>query len=146
MSKTFRDRLIANKRQNAPVAKLLGMRIIRKSHGQAILKMKTKKDHRNTIGTIHGGILCDLSDAAMGYAFMSLLTKKQIGMTIEFKINFLKPVFISEKLKASATVLSHGKTLYYIECAIHNSRNQLVAKAASTCKVIGLFEQTRNKR
>jgi uncharacterized protein (TIGR00369 family) len=136
MPKTLRDRLIANKKQTAPVAKLLGMRIVRQRRGQAVLTMRAKKEHLNTIGTVHGGILCDLSDAAMGYAFTTLLGKEQIGMTVEFKINFLKPVFVSEKLKASAKVLSHGKTLYYIECAIRNSRNQLVAKAASTCKVI----------
>ena len=136
MAKTLRDWLMLNKSQDAPVAKLLGMRIVRQGRGQAILKMKIKKDHLNTIGTVHGGILCDLSDAAMGYAFTSLLTKNQIGMTVEFKINFLKPVFVSEKLKASAKVLSHGKALYYIECTVRNSRNQLVAKAASTCKVI----------
>lgn len=136
MSKTLRDRLMAHKRHAAPVSKLLGMRIVRQGGGQSILEMKMKKDHLNTIGTVHGGILCDLSDAAMGYAFTTLLSKEQIGMTVEFKINFLKPVFVTETLKASAKVLSHGKTLYYVECAIRNRSGYLVAKAAATCKVL----------
>lgn len=136
MAKTLRDRLIAHKRHTAPVAALLGMRIVRQGRGQSILKMKTGKDHLNAIGTVHGGILCDLSDAAMGYAFTTLLGRDQIGMTVEFKINFLKPVFAAETLKASAGVLSHGKTLYYVECAVRNQRGRLVAKAAATCKVL----------
>lgn len=136
MAKTLRDRLIANKRQAAPVAKLLGMRIVKQGRGQAILKMKVTRDHLNTIGTVHGGILCDLSDAAMGYAFTTLLRRKQIGMTVEFKINFLKPVFVTETLKALAKVLSHGNTLYYTECVIRNRRGSLVAKAAGTCKIL----------
>ena len=136
MPKTLRDRLIANKRHAAPVAKLLGMRIVRQGRGQAILKMKMRKDHCNTIGTVHGGILCDLSDAAMGYAFTTLLGRGQIGMTVEFKINFLKPVFPAETVKAWARVLSHGNTLYYTECAIRNRKGHLVAKAAGTCKIL----------
>ena len=136
MKKTLRDLLMANKRETAPVSKLLGMRMVRQGGGQAVLKMKIRESHTNAIGTVHGGILCDLSDAAMGYAFTTLLTKEQIGMAIEFKINFLKPVFASETLKAQAKVLSHGKTLYYSECAIRNRAGSLVAKAAGTCKVI----------
>lgn len=135
-TKTLRDRLIANKKQSAPVSKLLGMRMVRQGRGQAILKMKIRRGHLNTIGTVHGGILCDLSDAAMGYAFTSLLRKEQIGMTAEFKINFLRPVFETETLKACAKVLSHGNALYYTECAIRNRKGDLVAKAAGTCKVL----------
>lgn len=119
-----------------PVAKLLGIEIVKQSKGKALLTMKTKKTHLNTIGSVHGGILCDISDAAMGYAFTSLLAKGRIGVTVEFKINFLKPVFESEELKASARVVSHGSTLYFTECELHNGKNHLVAKSSGLCKIL----------
>lgn len=136
MPKRLGDCLKRNKTHTAPVAKLLGIRIVRQGGGQATLTMTVKKKHLNTINSVHGGILCDLSDAAMGYAFTSLLAKDQIGVTVEFKINFLRPVFVSEILKATAEVLSHGTTLYYMECAVCNRMGRLVAKAAGTCKVL----------
>lgn len=96
--------------------------------------MKMGKQHVNTIGTIHGGVLCDLSDAAMGYAFTTLLSPTQSGVTVEFKINFLRPALPGDRLRAIAKVISHGKSLGYIECEIRNTAGSLIAKAASTCK------------
>lgn len=97
--------------------------------------MRAMRKHENTNGTVHGGILCDLSDAAMGYSFLTWLNHGETGVTVEFKINFLKPALTGDTLWASAKTLSRGKSLYYLECEIRNSRKELVAKAASTCKL-----------
>ena len=51
------------------------------------------------MGTVHGGILADIADAAMGMAFTIL----------ELKINFMKPVWTG-KLRAEGRVLSGGRT------------------------------------
>jgi len=136
MKKTLRDHLTARKKTTAPVARLLGMQIIRQGSGGAVVRMTARKTHLNTIGTVHGGILCDLSDAAMGYAFTTLLAKRRVGMTVELKINFLKPAYASDRLTAWARVLSHGKTLCYVECTVLNHCGDLVARAGSTCKIL----------
>jgi uncharacterized protein (TIGR00369 family) len=44
------------------------------------------------MGTLHGGVLCDIADAAMGMAYASTLGEGETFTTIELKINFLKPV------------------------------------------------------
>lgn len=119
-----------------PVAKLIGFRLIQAKKGKAICEMLAEEKHVNTIGSIHGGILCDLSDAAMGFAFLSLLPAHQVGVTIEFKINFLAPAHPGDRLKATAKTLSRGKSLYYVECEVRNRKNRLVAKTSCTCKVI----------
>lgn len=121
----------------APAAKLIGFKITRIKKGAVICMMKAMKKHENTNGTVHGGILCDLSDAAMGYSFLTWLAPEETGVTVEFKINFLKPVLTGDVLWASAKTLSRGKSLFYLECEIRNTRKELVAKAASTCKVTG---------
>jgi uncharacterized protein (TIGR00369 family) len=101
--------------------------------------MRMKKEHVNTIGTVHGGILCDFSDAAMGFAFTTLLSPAQTGVTVEFKINFLRPAFPGNRLRAVAKVISRGKSLGYLECEIRSQAGQLIAKAASTCKAFPSF-------
>jgi len=119
-----------------PVAKLIGFRLIQARKGKAICEMQAGEKHVNTIGTVHGGILCDLSDAAMGFAFLSLLPVHQVGVTTEFRINFLAPAHPGDRLKATAKTLSRGKSLYYVECEVRNGRKRLVAKTSCTCKVI----------
>ena len=122
-----------------PVAKLVGLHLVKVEKGKAVCVMKAERKHTNMIGTVHGGILCDLSDAAMGFAFFSWLSVNQTGVTVEFKINFLLPVYPGERLKATAKILSRGRSLYYVECEVRNSKNALVAKAASTCKIVQKF-------
>jgi uncharacterized protein (TIGR00369 family) len=42
------------------------------------------------MGTVHGGILCDLAEAAMGFAYVSTLEDGETFTTLELKINFLR--------------------------------------------------------
>ena len=136
MKKSIPTRLKTTKGQVDPVMKLLGIRVVREGRGSAVFTMKTSKEHLNQIKSIHGGILCVLSDAAMGYAFATLLAKGQVGVTVEFKINFLQAVFGSDQLTATAKVLSHSKSLCYAECEVRNGSSQLIAKAAATFKFL----------
>jgi uncharacterized protein (TIGR00369 family) len=84
---------------------------------------------------LHGGILCDIADAAMGMAFATTLVPDESFTTIELKINFFRPVWKAE-LKAEGTVLQRGRTVGYVECNITDEQNRLIAKAASTCMVL----------
>lgn len=49
-----------------PIAKLVGMQMIEASPGKASFVLDANEKHANPMGTLHGGILCDLGDAAMG--------------------------------------------------------------------------------
>ena len=87
------------------------------------------------MGTLHGGILCDIADAAMGMAFASTLAPHESFTTVELKINFFRPVWQAQ-LKAEGTVVQRGRTIGYMECSLTDEENRLVAKAASTCMVL----------
>jgi uncharacterized protein (TIGR00369 family) len=87
------------------------------------------------MGTLHGGILCDIADAAMGMAFASTLAHDESFTTIELKINFFRPVWKAQ-LKAEGIVVRRGNTIGYTECTITDEENRLVAKAASTCMAL----------
>jgi len=87
------------------------------------------------MGTLHGGILCDLADAAMGVTFASTLATGESFTTLELKINFLRPVW-DALLTADAHVVSRGRTVGLVECKITDEKNRLIAKATSTCMVL----------
>jgi uncharacterized protein (TIGR00369 family) len=127
-----------------PVARLIGFRVEKTLKGHAVLSMRVRKQHEHSNGTAHGGILCSLSDSAMGFACMTVLPSSQMGTTVEFKIGFFKTVRLSDRLVATARILAHGRSLYFLECEIRNSKGELVAKAASTCKAVSL-EKTGNE-
>ena len=100
--------------------------------GHAIFEMEVDERHHNPMGTMHGGIYCDLADAAMGFAYASTLNEGETFTTIELKINFLGAVR-KATLTADAKVVKAGKTVGYIECEVKDQIGKLVAKAASTC-------------
>jgi uncharacterized protein (TIGR00369 family) len=115
-----------------PIGRLLGFVLKVIEPGHAIFEMQADERHHNPMGTLHGGIYCDLADAAMGYAYAATLAEGESFTTVEFKINFFRPVRQS-KLTAEAAVIKAGGTLGYVECDVKDQTGKLVAKAASTC-------------
>jgi uncharacterized protein (TIGR00369 family) len=128
----FRTRAKTN---DVPVARLIGFEAKEIADGRAIVTLAAGPQHANPMGTLHGGILCDIADAAMGMAFASALAPEETFTTVELKINFFKPVW-EANLKAEGRVVRRGRTLGYVECEITDEGGRLVAKAASTCLVL----------
>lgn len=125
----FRARAKAN---DVPVARLIGFEAQEIADGRATVTLSTGPQHANPMGTLHGGILCDIADAAMGMAFASTLAPEESFTTVELKINFFRPVW-EARLKAEGKVVRRGRSLGYVECEVTDERGQLIAKAASTC-------------
>jgi uncharacterized protein (TIGR00369 family) len=118
-----------------PVASLIGFTIRAIEPGSAVMEMETGPQHANPMGTVHGGILCDLADAAMGMAYASSLEEGETFTTLELKINFLKPVW-SGRLTATGYVVKSGRTVGLVDCDVHDEKNSLVARASSTCMTL----------
>jgi uncharacterized protein (TIGR00369 family) len=115
-----------------PVAELIGLEAARIADGEAIMELEAGEQHSNPMGTIHGGILCDLADAAMGMAYFSQLEQGESFTTLELKINYLRP-FWTGKLIAHGRVVSRGRTVGMTECDVVDDQGRLIAKATSTC-------------
>src|SRR5262249_34717834 len=111
-----------------PVGRLLGFVLKSIAPGQAVFEMEVDERHHNPMGTLHGGIYCDLADAAMGYAYAATLAEGESFTTIELKINFLRGVRRTT-LTAAANVVKMGSTLGYVECEVKDQSGKLVAKA-----------------
>ncbi len=118
-----------------PVAKLIGFVVEEIGDGRAVGSLQAGPQHANPMGTLHGGVLCDIADAAMGMAFASTLAPEESFTTIALSINFFRPVWQS-RLRAEARVINRGKKVGYLECEVTDQDGKRVAKANSTCFVL----------
>ena len=115
-----------------PVARLIGFRLTAVKPGEATVVLEADERHTNPMGTLHGGILCDIADAAMGIAYASTLETGESFTTLELKINFLKPIW-KATLTAVGRVVKKGRTVGLVECDVTDEKGSLVARASSTC-------------
>ena len=126
------ERMVRGELPMPPVAKLVGFTLGTVREGEAVVEFEAGAEHANPMGTLHGGILCDIADAAMGIAYASTLEDLESFTTLELKINFLKPVW-KAKLRASARVVKRGRTVGLVECDVTDEGGELIARASSTC-------------
>jgi uncharacterized protein (TIGR00369 family) len=129
------EEMISGELPDPPIAQLLGLRVISVLLGESHLELDAGPQHSNPMGTLHGGVLCDLADLAMGAAYASTLGRDETFTTLELKINFLKPVW-REKLFAVGKIVNRGRTVGMVECDITDSQGRLVAKSTSTCMTL----------
>ena len=118
-----------------PVAELIGFNIVEVDIGGAVLDMNASRRHANPMGTLHGGIICDLADAAMGVALSSTLEDDETFTTLDLTANYFKPIW-NAHLKAIARVTRRTRTLGFIECEVLDDAGSMVAKLFSTCMVL----------
>ena len=120
-------KLIARMRGEVPpIAKLTGFEMTRIAADEARKEVETGPQHSNPMGTLHGGVLCDLADAAMSMAYASGLAEGKTFTTVEMKMNFLRPVW-SAHLIAVGRVLRRGRQLGRLECRITTGQAKLSA-------------------
>ena len=117
------------------VARLIGFTLAAVERGRAVVELDAGPQHANPMGTVHGGVLCDIADAAMGIAYASGLDDGKTFTTLELKINFLKPVRAGQ-LVATARVVKSGHTIGLVECDVTDDKDRLVARASSTCMTL----------
>jgi uncharacterized protein (TIGR00369 family) len=118
-----------------PVAQLVGFRLVLAEGGRAVAELEAGPQHANPMGTLHGGVLCDIADAAMGMALGSLLGAGETFTTLELKINFLRPVW-NGRLRALGRVVRPGRVISLVECDVLDDQERLVARASSTCMTL----------
>ncbi|HSE06284.1 MAG TPA: PaaI family thioesterase [Methylomirabilota bacterium] len=118
-----------------PVADLIGFTLTEIEPERAVVALDAGPRHANPMGTVHGGVLCDIADAAMGMAYAASLDDGETFTTLELKINFLKPVRTG-RLTATARLVKGGRTVGLLECDVVDDKDRLVARASSTCMTL----------
>jgi uncharacterized protein (TIGR00369 family) len=118
-----------------PIAELIGFRPVEFKLGQSSFVLAASRKHANPMGTLHGGVICDLADIAMGTAMVSTLEEDESFTTLDLTAKYLKPVWDAQ-VTAVARVTKRTRTLGLVECEVTDEAGSLVAKVFSTCMVL----------
>ena len=125
--------LISYDLPDPPIAQSLGLMFISGLLGE--FQLDEGPQHDNPMGTLHGGVLCDLANLEMGAAFVSTLSREETLTTQELRIHFLGSVW-KEKLFAASKIVHRDLSVGMVECDITDSQGRLVAKTTSTCMTL----------
>lgn len=121
----------------SPVSRLLEMRLVEFSRGEAVYEMPVREELANPLGVIQGGVVTALADAAMAAATTTILDdeaiQKQAITTVDIFSRFIRPVNLksAETLRAEAKVIRAGGKLVWAEASV-----------VAAGEVVGKFEAT----
>src|SRR3954451_20613022 len=116
--------------QTSSIAKLLGFRLTAIEAGAATVEIDIDERFWNPMGTLHGGILCDVADAAMGLGYAAALNDDESFTTVELKINYLRP-FKAGHLRAISKTIHRGRTVGLMDCDVLDDRGKVIARCSS---------------
>ena len=112
------------------ISQMLGFRIVAVGEAMAVVEFDADAQrHGNQQGTVHGGMLCELADAAIGTAHSTLMEPGQSFTSIDLKAAFLRPVWRS-RLCARAWAEHRGRTISHYRCEIERDDGKTVASIA----------------
>jgi uncharacterized protein (TIGR00369 family) len=101
-----------------------GMALTVPAPGRAEYRMVITEAHLSSPGTAHGGVLAGLMDAVLGAAALTqAFTAGELVSTVEFKINYLRPVHLGDELRAVAQVEHAGKSIVVVSGSIYRQGN-----------------------
>src|SRR6266705_662686 len=96
------------------IMKLLGARISRLEKGLVEISAANRPQLSQQDGFVHAGVLASLADSAGGYATLSILPKGSRVLSVEFKLNFMRPA-MGDTIRARGRVRRIGKTIAVCE-------------------------------
>lgn len=114
-----------------PFIRLMGMRLRTAEDGKSEVECRIRPSLRNSFGMLHGGVLGALVDVSVATALRSVLPLDMRMTTIEYKVNFLKPVS-SGTVTARGEILRLGGTIASGTSEIRNREGETVAFGSAT--------------
>jgi uncharacterized protein (TIGR00369 family) len=113
-----------------PIMSLIGARLALVEAGVVEIKLPFRDDLTQQDGYLHAGIVTTIADSACGYAAYSLMPAASAVLSVEFKVNLLRPAQ-GKLFVARATVIKAGRTLTVVRADIFGDQ-KLVASMQAT--------------
>lgn len=88
----------------------LGAQLVRVAPGEVEIALLPRPELSQQHGYIHAGALTSVLDSACGYAALTVAPTGADVLTVEFKINFVRPA-VADRFVAIGKVTKAGKTL-----------------------------------
>ena len=125
------DSMSENIMSNNPYWDHIGLKEVELNNGHSVLELPVIHEITQSRKTVHGGVIASLVDAAVGAALRSQVEKGMGGVTVEMKVNYLRPA-VGDKLIAKGRVVKQGKSLVVGEAVIENDQGEEVAIGLAT--------------
>jgi uncharacterized protein (TIGR00369 family) len=95
-----------------------GLKLIEAEPGRSLVEMVATAAMTNFQGICHGGYIALLADSAMGSALATMLPDGERHMSFDLKLSFMRPVQIGQSVRATGTVVHHGRRTAVGECRL----------------------------
>lgn len=122
-----------------PFAETLDYTLVEVERGRVVFGGTPKLAYSNPLGTIHGGYLATLLDSAMACAVHTTLEAGKGCTSLEFKINFVRPVFEATGfLRIEGNIISVGRQIATSEGKVTDENGKLYAHGTTTLMIYDL--------
>ena len=98
--------------------KTLGARIVSVEPGQVVIEWPFGRHFTQQHGFLHAGVVAAVADTACGYAALSVMPEEVAVLSVEFKVNLLKPA-AGTHFRAVGKVVRAGRTLTVCAGEVH---------------------------
>src|SRR5436190_19796773 len=121
----------------APIAELLGFKLVEVEPGHAVFECVPGERHYNPIGVVHGGLAMTLLDSAMGCCVQTRMPAGSGYTTLEAKTNLVRAITDKTgRLRAIGKVVHLGNRIATAEGRLEDAAGKLYAHATTTCIVL----------
>jgi len=112
--------------------KLIGAELEHVENGKVVISCKHKEMLTQQQGLLHGGVVASLADVSCGYAALTTMPDDSEVLTVEFKINLIRPANTS-KIIATGQVIKSGRMLVISESSVTDESGEtVIAKMMAT--------------
>ena len=113
----------------------IGAELLLVEPGKVEIALPYRTDLTQQHGYLHAGIITTIADTACGYAAYTLMPAGSEVLSVEFKVNLLRPAK-GERFVAVANVLKPGRTLTVVRADVfgisESDERELIATMLAT--------------
>lgn len=129
----MRDKILNYYRKVNAFGRLMEMEFEVLQPGEVAYTMRVRNEILATPTAAHGGALAGMMDGVLGVAALSAVADQgKLVATVEFKINYMNPAYLSRQLRGHGKVLQKGNRIIISEGSITGEEGEIICKAMGT--------------
>lgn len=122
-----------------PMARLIGFDCVVAEPGEVVMELKPEESLENLMPMLHGGAAATMLDTAMAAAAHTVLPADQASVTLDLKLNYLRPLTnASGLIRARGKVLHQGRSSLYVEGEARDEKGRLAVHAVGNFSIISV--------
>ena len=124
-----------------------GIKVTHVAHGIFETHLEVRPEHQQQDGFVHAGVMATMADHTAGYAAFTIVPPDKRVLTVEFKINFLKPA-AGRQLLCRGRVVNGGRRIIVAEAdvfSVTDGNEKHVARAIVTLMVVEARDLQRGR-